>query len=264
MAGYRTADLKYARYLDHPEDGEFLHDLRTDPDESVNLVGNPARATDLASMRRACDAAILEANAAGPPLPRILMIGDSISMGYHAAVVAALDDEATVVRPRENCEGTTNGVDRIEAWLDLDGGDFDLVHFNFGLHDFKRVRADGRNSDDPTDPPQATLDRYGTQLRRILDAIVAHGAVPVFCTTTPVPTGGVRPHRDPEDVARYNAIALDIMKEHGIAVNDLHAFAADRLAEIQIPVNVHFTDRGSASLGDEVASKIRAALRRRD
>ena len=262
--GYRTADLKYARYLDHPEDGEFLHDLRTDPDESVNLVGDPARATDLASMRRACDAAILEANAAGPPLPRVLMIGDSISMGYHAAVVAGLDDEATVVRPRENCEGTTKGVERIEAWLALDGGDFDVVHFNFGLHDLKRVRADGRNSDDPADPPQAELDRYEEQLRRILKSIVSGGAVPVFCTTTPVPSGGVRPHREPTDVDRYNARALEIMTEHGVAVNDLNAFATSRLIEIQIPVNVHFTKAGSAALGDAVASRIRAILKRRN
>lgn len=262
--GYRTGDLKYARYLDHPEGGEFLHDLRTDPDESVNLADVPARATDLAEMRRACDAAILEASAAGPPLPRVLMIGDSISMGYHATVAASLDDEAGVVRPRENCEGTTKGADRIEAWLDLDGGDFDVVHFNFGLHDLKRVRPDGRNSDDPTDAPQADLDRYESQLRRILKAIMASGAVPVFCTTTPVPSGGVRPHRTPSDVDRYNARALEIMKENAVAVNDLNAFATSRLAEIQIPVNVHFTDRGSAALGDEVASRIRAVLRRRN
>lgn len=262
--GYRTDDLKYARYLDHLEDGEFLHDLRADPDEADNLAADPERAADLAEMRRACDAAILEANAAGPPLPKVLMIGDSISMGYHAAVVAGLDDEATVVRPRENCEGTTKGVDRIEAWLALDGGDFDLVHFNFGLHDLKRVRADGRNSDDPTDGPQADLAHYEAQLRRIVKAIVASGAVPVFCTTTPVPSGGVRPHREPTDVDRYNARALEIMTEHGVAVNDLNAFATSRLTEIQVPVNVHFTKAGSAVLGDAVASRIRTILRRRN
>ena len=262
--GYRTGDFKYARYLDRPEDGEFLHDLRTDPDESINLARDPARAVDLAELRRACDDAMVAATAAGPPLPRLLMIGDSISMGYHAAVVAALDDEATVVRPRENCEGTTKGVDRIEAWLDLDGGGFDLVHFNFGLRDLKRVRADGRNSDDPTDPPQADLAHYETQLRRILETITASGAVPVFCTTTPVPSGGVRPHREPTDVDRYNARALEIMTEHGVAVNDLNAFATSRLTEIQVPVNVHFTKAGSTVLGDEVASRIRAILKRRN
>ena len=262
--GYRTGEFKYARYLDHPEDGEFLHDLRADPDESINLADDPVHAADLARMRRDCDAAVLAAAAAGPPLPRILLIGDSISMGYHTTVVGALEDEAVVVRPRGNCEGTTTGVERIEDWLALDEDGFDLVHFNFGLHDLKRVRPDGRNSNEETDPPQASLDRYEAQLRRILDAIMASGAVPIFCTTTPVPTGGVRPHRDPDDVDRYNRAARRVMAEHDVEVNDLHAFAADRLADIQVPVNVHFTKSGSASLGEEVASRIREALRRRN
>ena len=93
---------------------------------------------------------------------------------------------------------------------------------------------------------------------------MASGAVPVFCTTTPVPSGGVRPHREPTDVDRYNARALEIMTEHGVAVNDLNAFATSRLIEIQIPVNVHFTKAGSAALGDAVASRIRAILKRRN
>jgi hypothetical protein len=54
------------------------------------------------------------------------------------------------------------------------------------------------------------------------------------------------------------------MTEHGVAVNDLNAFATSRLTEIQVPVNVHFTKAGSTALGDEVASRIRAILKRRN
>ncbi len=196
-------------------------------------------------------------------LPRVLMLGDSISMGYHPAVVSALEGEAVVVRPEENCEGTTKGVARIEKWLELEGGDFDVVHFNFGLHDLKRVQADGGASDDPSDPSQADLKTYERQLRRIIESILASGATPLFATTTPVPEGKVRPHRDPADVDRYNQIGRQIMQKHQIGIDDLNAFAASRLADIQRPVNVHFTPEGSKALGDKVTESIRGALEHR-
>lgn len=259
--GYRTDRFKYVRYLDQPEDSEFLHDLQADPDERVNLATDPGHAEILRRLRKTCDQAVTNAVGHAASLPRVLLLGDSISMGYHATVVAGLDDEATIVRPKENCEGTTKGIRRIEDWLALEGGDFDVVHFNFGLHDLKRVGADGRNSDDPNDPPQADLETYQRNLQSIAKTILASGATPVFCTTTPVPEGGVRPHRDPADVDLYNEIALEMMAELGIRVNDLNSFAADRIGKIQIPANVHFNRPGSAALGTHVAGDIREMLR---
>ena len=193
-------------------------------------------------------------------LPRVLLLGDSISIGYHAAVASALDGEAVVVRPEENCEGTTKGAARINTWLGLEGGNFDVIHFNFGLHDLKRVNAKGKNFFDPSDLPQADLKTYERQLCAIVDAILASGATPVFATTTPVPPGEVRPHRDPADVARYNEVARRIMREHKIAIDDLNRFATPRLSDIQRPVNVHFTPAGSEALGGEVVGSIRRVL----
>ncbi len=195
-----------------------------------------------------------------PTTPRVLLLGDSISMGYHRAVVAGLDGEAVVIRPEENCEGTTKGAAQIEKWLALEGGNFDVVHFNFGLHDLKRVKPDGQASDDPSDPSQADPATYARQLRRIVDAIRASGATPIFATTTPVPAGKVRPHRERADVDRYNQIARQIMAEHKITVNDLNRFAAPKLDALQRPVNVHFTPEGSRALGERVTETIRDAL----
>jgi len=208
----------------------------------------------------------------GPREPsRVLLLGDSISIGYHKAVVEALGDDFVVVRPManaekgraENCEGTTKGVKAIERWLALEGGDWDVIHFNFGLHDLKRVDPKTRrNSNDPSDPNQADLATYTSQLTAIVEALEATGATLILATTTPVPTGGVRPHRDPEDVERYNARARGIAEPRGIVVDDLYSFALPRLAELQEPVNVHFTAEGSAALGGEVARVIRSAARR--
>lgn len=259
--GWRTATLKYACYLDHPEDGEFLHDLSADPDELVNLADDPAWSDRLVSLRRACRQSVAAANAAGPPLPRVLLLGDSISMGYHAAVRTTLDDEAVVLRPGENCEGTSLGVERIGQWLAIDGGDFDLVHFNFGLHDIKRVDVTGRNSNDPEDERQASIETYRRQLELIAEAIQASGATPVFSTTTPVPEGGVRPHRDPIDVDRYNAVAVALMAELGIQVFDLGRRAAADSTVIQKPVDVHFTSEGSRLLGEQVGRRLRGILK---
>ena len=193
---------------------------------------------------------------------RVLILGDSISMGYTPVVKRLLREDTWVVRPAENCEGTTKGVRNIDRWLQLDGAPFDLIWFNFGLHDLKRVKANGRNSNDPQDRRQAEPEVYERQLRTIVAALKQTGSALVFATTTPVPRGGVRPHRDVEDPARYNAIARAVMKENGVAVVDLYAFALARQREIQPRVDVHFTKAGSAALGRQVADQIAARLRR--
>ena len=70
----------------------------------------------------------------------------------------------------------------------------------------------------------------------------------VDATGDRVVAGGVRPHRDVEDPARYNAVARRVMAEHGIPVNDLHGLAAGRMDELMRPVDVHFTRAGSRVL----------------
>lgn len=48
--GIRDGNLKYVRYFDH-DNYEFLHDLESDPDELVNLVGNPKYTEQLQALR---------------------------------------------------------------------------------------------------------------------------------------------------------------------------------------------------------------------
>ena len=194
----------------------------------------------------------------------VLLLGDSISIGYTDEVRRLLGERAVVVRPTtadgakpENCAGTNNGIVHLDRWLALDGGGWDVIHFNFGLHDLKRVDAEtGRNSDDPYHPHQAPPARYEAQLRDIATRLRNTGARLVFATTTPVPEGNLRPYREPADAMRYNGIALGVMTDAGIAINDLHAFVLPRLAEIQQPENVHFTKEGSNALAAEVAAAI--------
>jgi lysophospholipase L1-like esterase len=206
--------------------------------------------------------------ASGPT--KVLILGDSISIGYTPFVREMLADTATVVRPMvangekaENCAGTNYGKDQIERWLQLEGGAFDVIHFNFGLHDLKHVDPEtGKNSNDPIHPHQARLKNYTAQLRSIAQELQASGAQLIFATTTPVPKGDVRPFRDPEDVVKYNAAAWTVMSELGIPINDLYGFALLRLEEIQQPANVHFTPEGSRLLAERVAQGVRVLTER--
>ena len=199
--------------------------------------------------------------------PRILILGDSISIGYSPYVQETLKDEAFVYRPlrangaHENCADTTNGVAKIDDWLAREGGDWDVIHVNFGLHDLKHVRPGTKeNTDDPNDPHQVDLETYRKQYDAILAKCKATGARLIVATTTPVPEGKVKPYRAPTDVPKYNAVAKELAEKHGAAVDDLFAFAAERLEEIQRPANVHFTDDGSKALAEKVVESLRKEL----
>jgi acyl-CoA thioesterase-1 len=187
----------------------------------------------------------------------VLLLGDSISVGYTPAVQTELNGRARVVRPGENCAGTTKGIEHVDRWLAIEGGGWDVIHFNFGLHDLKRVQPDsGKNSNDPAHPHQASLAVYEVQLREITQRLQATGARLIFATTTPVPAGGVSPHREPGDVVAYNRVAVSLMKTAGIPVNDLFRFAMEYEHDIQLERDVHFTEDGSSVLGRRVSQAI--------
>ena len=198
-------------------------------------------------------------------LPNVLIIGDSISIGYYPFVKEMMEGDAFITRPfreddsAENCQGTTNGVQHIDRWI----GDtkWDLIHFNFGLHDIKHVDPLTRkNSKDPSHPHQADPKQYKKNLNVIVGKLNATGAKLVFATTTPYPDDVTGPLRDPGMPEKFNKVALKIMKKNGIIVNDLHAFVLPRMKELQRPSNVHFTESGSKVLAGQVASVIKNNL----
>ena len=196
---------------------------------------------------------------------RVLILGDSISIGYTPFVAGFLGENFLVTRPManakaaENCAGTTKGVGAINRWLEIEGGGFDIIHFNFGLHDVKAIDPEtGKASGNAAHPKQAELEVYLSQLTKIVDRLQKTGARLIFATTTPVPEGNVRPFRSPADVQAYNAAAVKLMRARGIEVDDLYGFAFSngQLGEIQRPIDVHFTREGSKALAKKVADSI--------
>ena len=65
--GVRGERYVYARYFDQDPDSEFLHDLKTDPDQLKNLVNDEAHKEVLQQMRDRCDE--LVAQYGGPLVP---------------------------------------------------------------------------------------------------------------------------------------------------------------------------------------------------
>lgn len=183
--------------------------------------------------------------AAAVAAPKVLMIGDSISIGYHHAVYASLPN-AIVVRPGENCRSTAYAVGRIQDWL-LDTH-WDAVHFNFGLHDIWQSI--------PAGPHLVEIDEYAANLETIVGAIRPMATEIVFATTTPVPDG--TPNRSNDDVLEYNLIAVQLMEHLGVRVDDLYRFVAESPdAHLwQREHDAHFTPAGFAALGDNVAQCI--------
>lgn len=191
-----------------------------------------------------------------PQLPRVLLVGDSISIGYTLDVRELLKDKANVHRIPTNGGPTTNGLKNLDAWLGE--GKWDVIHFNWGLHDLKYVDEQRPATDAGKRSHQVSLDHYAANLRALVKRLKQTGAKLIWCTTTPVPEGAAG--RVPGDELKYNVIAARVMEEQHVAVNDLYAFAQPRLAKIQLPADVHFTPEGSRVLAGKVAESILAAL----
>lgn len=185
-----------------------------------------------------------------PGLPRVLLIGDSISIGYTLPVREQLKGKANVHRPPTNCSSTGNGLKNLNAWLG--GKKWDVIHFNFGLHDAKLP---------PEGVGHAPPDVYEKNLRELVRRMKATGAKLVFATTTPVPLGGVlSPTRRFDSIPNRNAIAVKVMQENGVAIDDLYAAVLPVQEQVGLPKDVHYSPAGYEVLAKAVAASIESQL----
>lgn len=181
----------------------------------------------------------------------VLVIGDSISVGYTPVVTTLLAGKAEVRHNEGNAAHTNNGVEKLESWLGTEK--WKVITFNFGLHDLK-IMEDGKH--------QVGLEQYEKNLETITARLKKTGARLLYVTTTPVPEGKLNPMRKPGDELLFNEAALRVMKAHKIPVVDLYGFAKPQLETIQGKANVHFTKAGSALLAEVVAKAIEEQLRK--
>jgi len=177
-----------------------------------------------------------------PKLPRVLLIGDSVSRGYTLPARVALQRKANVHRAPENCGPTSNGIKKMEVWLGE--GKWDVIHFNFGIHDRKTSAKD-----------------YEDRLELIVKQLKATGAKLIWASTTPIPPDTKDGPEATTAIIEKNRIAADIMKKNMVHVNDLFDFITPQLSKVQNPMDVHFKGEGYDMLGKQVALKIEEILK---
>ena len=176
-----------------------------------------------------------------PKLPRVLLIGDSVSRGYTQPTRKALAGKANVHRAPANCGPTASGLKNLDVWLGE--GKWDVIHFNFGIHDRATPAAD-----------------YVKRLEEIVVRLEKTGAKLIWASTTPIPDNPAQ-KQTAASIVEKNALAAEIMKKHGIPTDELFAAMTPRLAEFQPPLDVHFTGAGYDFLGATVGEAILSRLK---
>lgn len=175
-----------------------------------------------------------------PKLPRVLLIGDSVSRGYTQAVRKELAGKANVHRAPANCGPTASGIKNIEVWL----GDskWDVIHFNFGIHDRNTPEKD-----------------YSSRLDQLIARMKKTGARLIWASTTPIPDTPDG-KQTAASIVEKNKVAAEIMARHSIMMDDLFAAITPHLSTMQNPNDVHFNGQGYDFLGQTVAKAIEASL----
>jgi len=197
-----------------------------------------------------------------PKLPRVLSVGDSISMNYEKAARAELKGVANYHRIEDNCWSVHRGVAFMAFWLGdytRPGLGWDVILFNSGLHDMKQKTLGGDYA--------VSLDVYKEKLRREIEIMKKTGATLVFCTTTPVPNdlGSAQyAFRSKGAEKDFNRAALEVLRDHPeILVVDLAKIVDESpvMNRWRNGKDVHFwKEEEQAVLGKAVAGAVTRAL----
>ena len=202
-----------------------------------------------------------------PKLPNVLIIGDSISIGYTRLVRQQLKDKANILRPMNkngkrpfNCGDTNRGLKNLDKWLT--DTRWDVIHFNWGLHDLCYRRAGAKpygNRDKVNGTISVPLKQYKINLEKLVLKLKKSNAKLIFATTTLIPQGEAG--RKIGDDIKYNSVARQIMKKHKIQINDLHTLTANfKNKHFTKSADVHFTIKGYKLITTQVTKEINKQL----
>lgn len=198
--------------------------------------------------------------AAVPRVYNVLLLGDSISAGYKGAVAGQLRGVAAVTRG-SNGGSTIGGLENIDKVLGETR--WDVIHFNWGLHDmtWQEIRIE---------PEDRGIDQYVARLERLVVRLKETDAHLIWATTTPwCPEVYAYINKrfkvalwySPEQEQAWKQAALKVMKRHDIEVNDLHALLLPELDQyLKTPDDIHFNGTGNQVMGKRIAEVIRPHL----
>lgn len=186
----------------------------------------------------------------------ILLIGDSIRMGYCQTVRDQLRDVANVFYPAENCRNTQYVITRLNAWSkEFPADEIGIVQFNCGHWDVAHWSGDEESL--------TSADEYRRNIQMIIRLLRKFfpKAKLVFATTTAMnPSGivGVNPRYN-SIIELYNRIAVEVTSQSGVTVNDLYAITKTYTAEM-FRDHCHLTEAAFEELGTAVSEFLRRLI----
>ena len=183
---------------------------------------------------------------------QIILIGDSIRMGYQDRVKECVKDWAQVWAPQENGRTTENVLEHLDEWIIARQPD--MIHLNCGLHDLRKEFG----ATDAAVP----LDVYTENIRTILNRIESEcQATLIWALTTPVNEAWHHENKNFDrfeaDVRAYNAAATGVCEAWGVTTNDLYTVVNQAGRDkLLVKDGVHFNPKGRELLGDAVVDCI--------
>ena len=191
-------------------------------------------------------------------MKRVLLLGDSIRMGYDDYVKDELKECEVVYDANDNGRFSAYTIWMFNN-MHKDFGPFDIVHFNNGYWDM--------NKEDPNGESETPLEDYIHNLKRLIDLIRVTGAIPIFATTTPIydtekdEDGFQKTNYKNSWVKEYNDAALKLMKEENVLVDDLYSLLLDGKRYYKCPDSLHLTEEGYMKCAKAVSNVIREVLK---
>lgn len=181
-------------------------------------------------------------------MKQVLLIGDSIRMGYCEAVKKALNDRAEVIFPSENCMSSQYIIMRLIYWCNrCKKEDVAVVHLNCGQWDAGHFNG--------TPEPLTSLEEYRKNLRMIVWTLRNFFPEAQIMLATTTPMNPVHPEtinpRTTQEIMEYNRVIKELAAEQGLPVNDLFEESKDWGEEFYLDY-CHMTEEGYQRLANKV------------
>lgn len=186
-------------------------------------------------------------------MKKVLLIGDSIRMGYDKSVKETLKGKANVYFPEENCRFASYVLRYLHEYKNflLNGEQADVIHWNAGLWDCLRLYEE---------EPHTPIEVYAYYIERICVRIqkLFPNAQVVFATSTKVQSEKMSKNfkRYNEEIEKYNEAAVAVVKKYGFTVNDLYAVSASLPAEGHSDPVHYYTSEATQAFTKAVLSHI--------
>lgn len=189
-------------------------------------------------------------------MKNLLLIGDSIRMGYDKSVKKTLDGLANVYFPAENCRFASYLLRSFHDYLGgVDGKDIDVVHWNAGLWDCLRLFEEDVHT--PVEIYEYYIDRLCVRIKK-----VCPNAKVVFATSTSVLSEKMNKNfkRYNEDIEKYNEAAVKVCRKHGFEINDLYSLSVTLGEEAHSDPVHYYTTSGTEAFTNKVLSVVAPML----